>query len=58
MRLCLSILSGCGSESVRASWQDNDEGKLESQMTEVAVQVILTERSIIAKAPCGTMNGA
>lgn len=41
-RLCLSILAGFGSETVLASWQDEDARKLEMHMTEVAVQAILT----------------
>jgi hypothetical protein len=42
MRLCLSIHSGFGSETVLAAWQDDDAEKLEMQMTDVAVQVIVT----------------
>jgi hypothetical protein len=41
-RLCLSILSGLGSETVLAFWQDEDARKLEMHMTDVAVQTILT----------------
>jgi hypothetical protein len=41
-RLCLSILSGYGSETVLAFWEDEDAQKLEMQMTDVAVQAILT----------------
>jgi hypothetical protein len=41
-RLCLSILRGFGSETVLASWQDEDAQKLEMHMTDVAVRVILT----------------
>jgi len=41
-RLCLPILSGWGSESVLTSWQDDNAQKLESRMTDIAVQVILT----------------
>jgi hypothetical protein len=41
-RLCLSILSGFGSETVLALWQDEDAGKLEMHMTDIAVQAILT----------------
>jgi hypothetical protein len=40
-RLCLSILRGFGSETVLASWQDEDAQKLETHMTDVAVQAIL-----------------
>jgi hypothetical protein len=39
--LCLSILDSPNSEKTRASWQDG-EAKLETQMTEVAIQVVLT----------------
>jgi hypothetical protein len=41
-RLCLSILSGFGSETVLAFWQDEDAQRLEMRMIEVAVQAILT----------------
>jgi hypothetical protein len=41
-RLCLSILSGFGSGTVLAFWQDDDAQKLEVHMTDVAVQIILT----------------
>src|SRR6202035_3277750 len=41
-RLSLSILSGFGSETVLAVWQDEGARKLEMQMTDVAVQTILT----------------
>jgi hypothetical protein len=40
-RLCLSILRGFGSETVLASWQDDDAQKLEMHMTDIAVQTIL-----------------
>jgi hypothetical protein len=41
-KLCLSILSNPGSESVLAFWQDDEAQKIEMRMTEVAVQTILT----------------
>jgi hypothetical protein len=41
-RLCLSILRGFGSEEILTSWQDDDTQKLESRMTDISVQVILT----------------
>lgn len=41
-RLCLTILSGFGSETVLAFWKDEDSQKLEMHMTDVAVQTILT----------------
>lgn len=41
-RLCLSILAGFGSETVLAAWQDDDTKTLEMQMTDVAVQIIVT----------------
>jgi len=40
-RLCLSILKGWGSEEALATWQDDDEQKLETRMTDIAVQLIL-----------------
>jgi hypothetical protein len=39
--LCLSILRGFGSEEILESWQDDDTQKLETRMTDIAVQVIL-----------------
>jgi hypothetical protein len=41
-RLCLSILRGFGSETVQASWQDDDARKLEMCLTDITVDVILT----------------
>jgi hypothetical protein len=41
-RLALSIRCGPCSETDRMTWQDNDEGKLETRMAEIAVEVILT----------------
>jgi hypothetical protein len=41
-KLSLSILQSLGSESVRIAWQDDDHGKLETRVTEIAVQIILT----------------
>lgn len=41
-RLSLSILSGPNSEEKLAAWMDDDGGKLEAHMTEIAIQVILT----------------
>ena len=42
MRLCLSILKGLGSEQSIVTWQDEDDQTLESRMTDIAIQVILT----------------
>ncbi len=41
-KLSLSILQGPGSENIRFAWHDDDQGRLETRMTEIAVQVILT----------------
>jgi hypothetical protein len=41
-KLALSIRRDPCSETDRMIWQDNDEGKLETRMTEIAVEVILT----------------
>jgi len=41
-KLSLSILQSPGSENIRIAWQDDDQGKLETRMTEIAVQIILT----------------
>jgi hypothetical protein len=41
-KLALSIRRGPCSEADRMTWQDDDEGKLETRMTEIAVEVILT----------------
>jgi hypothetical protein len=42
MKLCLSILKGSGSEQTIVTWQDEDHQTLESRMTDIAIQVILT----------------
>jgi hypothetical protein len=41
-KLVLSILQGYRSEETRMRWEDSDEGKLETHMTEIAIQVVLT----------------
>ncbi len=41
-KLALSIRRGPCSEADRMIWQDDEKGKLETQMTEIAVEVILT----------------
>jgi hypothetical protein len=41
-RLSLSILQSLGSEDVRKVWQDDEQGKVETRITEIAVEVILT----------------
>ena len=41
-KLSLSILQSPGSESIRIAWQDDEQGKLETRVTEIAVQIILT----------------
>jgi hypothetical protein len=41
-KLSLSILQSPGSENIRMAWQDDDQGKLETRITEIAVQIILT----------------
>lgn len=41
-RLCLSVVKYFGSEEVLATWQDDDAQKLETRMTDIAVQLILT----------------
>jgi hypothetical protein len=40
--LSLSIHEGPNTETALRTWQDSDEGKLEAQMTEVAVEIVLT----------------
>jgi hypothetical protein len=42
MQQCLSILKGWGSEEVLASWQDDDAQKLETRITDICVELILT----------------
>lgn len=42
IRLALSIRLGPCSETDRMIWQDDDEGKLETHMTEIAVEVVMT----------------
>ena len=41
-RLCLSVVKFFGSEEVLATWQDHDAQKLETHLTDIAVQLILT----------------
>jgi len=41
-KLSFSILQSLSSENERISWQDDDKGKLESRITEIAVELILT----------------
>jgi hypothetical protein len=41
-RLCLSVVKFFGSEELLATWQDDDAQKLETRMTDIAVQLILT----------------
>jgi hypothetical protein len=41
-KLSLSILQSPGSENERIAWQDDEQGKVETQITEIAVQIILT----------------
>ena len=41
-KLSFAILSGAWSETERIAWQDDDAGKLETRITEIAVELILT----------------
>jgi hypothetical protein len=41
-KLCLSILESLGSDKERVSWQDDEGGRLESRLAEIAIQLILT----------------
>jgi len=41
-KLSLSILQSPGSENIRIAWQDDEQGKVETRITEIAVQIILT----------------
>ena len=41
-KLSLSILRSSGSENVRTAWRDDEPGKLEARITEIAVEIILT----------------
>jgi hypothetical protein len=41
-KLSLSILKGPNSETAEMAWQDDDGGKLEEQLTEIAIQLVLT----------------
>ena len=41
-KLALSIRCGPDFEADRMTWQDDDEGEIETRMTEIAVEVILT----------------
>lgn len=40
-RLSLSIVRGYGSDSAIQSWQDDDNGKLESKLTETAIEIVV-----------------
>lgn len=42
VKLCLSILENLGSDKARIAWQDNESRRLEGQITEIAIQLILT----------------
>jgi hypothetical protein len=39
--LRLSIVRGYGSDSAIKSWQDDEEGKLESKLTDAAIEIVL-----------------
>src|SRR5262249_27567298 len=41
-KLSLSILQSAGSENIRIAWQDDEQGKVETRITEIAIQVIVT----------------
>jgi hypothetical protein len=41
-KLALSILCGPNFEAERMTWQDDDEAEIETRMTEIAIEVILT----------------
>jgi hypothetical protein len=41
-KLSLSILQSPGSEKERIAWQDDEQGKVETRITEIAIQIILT----------------
>jgi hypothetical protein len=41
-KLSLSIFQSPGSENIRFAWHDDDQGRLETRMTDIAVQIILT----------------
>jgi hypothetical protein len=40
-RLCLALLRSYGSDTVLATWEDDDPQKLETRMTDIAIHVIL-----------------
>jgi len=41
-KLCLSILESLGSEKEQVTWQDDERGRLERHLAEIAIQLILT----------------
>lgn len=41
-KLSLSILESVGPEKERIAWQDDEQGKVETRVTEIAIQIILT----------------
>ena len=40
--LSVSILQSPGSENIRITWQDDEQGRIETRITEIVIQVILT----------------
>jgi hypothetical protein len=40
-KLSLAILQSPGSENERIAWQDDEQGKVETRITEIAIQIIL-----------------
>lgn len=44
-KLSFSILTGVSSDKERISWHDDDNGKLEARITEIAVEVVVTAES-------------
>jgi hypothetical protein len=41
-KLSFSILQSVSSENARINWQDDDKGKLETRITEIAIELVLT----------------
>lgn len=42
VKLSLAILQSPSSENIRIGWQDDEQGRVETRITEIAIQIILT----------------
>jgi hypothetical protein len=56
-KLSLSILQSPGSENERIAWQDDEQGKVETRITEIAIQVILSAELQYRESAMRSYNG-